>query len=69
MELNSWGEAPIYQCICAYVEFLLANDKQHFVMGFLPSLFAFRQLGIQDFVLLQVIAIVNFFICHLYAYI
>ena len=27
MELNSWGEAPIYQCLCAYVEFLLINDK------------------------------------------
>lgn len=26
MELNSWGEAPIYQCICAYVEFLIANN-------------------------------------------
>jgi tetratricopeptide (TPR) repeat protein len=25
MELNSWGEAPIFQCVCAYVEFLIAN--------------------------------------------
>ncbi len=25
MELNSWGESPIHQCICAYVEFLLSN--------------------------------------------
>ena len=25
MELNSWGEAPIYQCICAYTEFLITT--------------------------------------------
>jgi TolB-like protein/Flp pilus assembly protein TadD len=27
MELNSWGEAPIYQCICAYTEFLMVMGQ------------------------------------------
>ncbi|MCK5372174.1 MAG: tetratricopeptide repeat protein, partial [Cyclobacteriaceae bacterium] len=27
LDLNSWGEAPIYQCYCTIMEFLLTNNR------------------------------------------